>query len=315
MRIAKVAMMLMYGTGLLLSSALVAASNPKALPLPGPDPSADEVAAQVHFVNRFFAFKNYAIKETRENVTVLILRTGSGSVTTTTLSRYLNNDYPPQGEINAKDLAIFHSGKLRGTGMLIIDYTDDARSQSYSIWLPAIRRIRRFAQPAHDDAWGGSDFTFGDVTLRKPFHETHELLGQQTFAGCLGAMQDIEVRFLSSPPAPACDHQGKPVYLLKSTTRFPNWWYDYRVSYVDTQNFADYRTEYYKDGEMIKIIDRHWVSMGLEDPRAQSWGYWYGKTLRTGHETWAVIPQEVVEVNAATPESFWSESTLERIRR
>jgi hypothetical protein len=291
------------------------AGVPKDLPLPAGAPTADEVAAQVYFVNHFYPFKNYAIKDTRDSITVLVLRTGGGGVTTNTLSRYLNNDYPPDGEINAKDLAIFHSGKLRGTGMLIIDYTDDARSQSYSIWLPAIRKIRRFAQPAHDDAWGGSDFTFGDVTLRKPFHETHELLGTEVFDDCLGAMDDIQVRELRDPPPPACDHKGKEVFKLKSTTNFENWWYDHRISYVDTQTFADYRTEYFKGGEMVKVIDRHWISMGLPDPRAQSWGYWYGKTLGTGHETWAVIPQDVVEVDADIPERFWSESTLERIRR
>ena len=90
------------------------------------------------------------------------------------------------GNTKAQDLAIFRSGKLKGTGMLITDYVDDAKSQSYMIWLPALRKIRRFAQPAHDDAWGGSDFTFGDVALRKPFHETHELLGKETFNDCLG---------------------------------------------------------------------------------------------------------------------------------
>ncbi len=294
---------------------LALAGVPKDLPLPTGTPTANEIADQVYFVNHFYAFRNYAIKDSRDSITVLVLRTGGGGVTSNTLSRYLNNEYPADSDINAKDLAIFHSGKLRGTGMLIVDYTDDARSQSYSIWLPAIRKIRRFAQPAHDDAWGGSDFTFGDVTLRKPFHETHELLGTETFDDCLGAMANVEVRNLSTPPEPACEHKGKEVYKLKSTTKFENWWYDDRISYVDTKTFADYRTEYFKNGEKIKVIDRHWISMGQPDPRAQSWGYWYGTTLGTGHETWAVIPQDVVEVDADIPESFWSESTLERIRR
>jgi hypothetical protein len=304
----------LLGLAVAALSPLAIAGVPKDLPYPTQTPTADGIADQVYFVNHFYPFKNYAIKDTRDAITVLVLRTGGGSVTTNTLSRYLNNDYPPGGEINAKDLAIFHSGKLRGTGMLIVDFTDDARSQSYSIWLPAIRKIRRFAQPAHDDAWGGSDFTFGDVTLRKPFHETHELLGTETFNDCLGAMANVEARNLT-PPEPACDHKGKDVYKLKSSTKFPNWWYDYRISYVDTKTFADYRTEFFKNDEKVKVIDRHWISMGLDDPRAQSWGYWYGTTLGTGHETWAVIPQEVVEVNADIPESFWSEGTLERIRR
>jgi hypothetical protein len=288
---------------------------PKDLPMPSGTLTADQIADQVYFVNHFYAVKNYGIEKKGKTVTVLISKDAGGSVTTNTLTRFLNNNYPADGEINAKDLAIFHSGKLRGTGMLIVDYTDDNKSQSYSIWLPALRKIRRFAQPSHDDAWGGSDFTFGDVTLRKPFHESHELLGTETFNDCLGAIPEIKVKYLPSPPAASCDHKGKEVYKIKSTTKFPNWWYDHRITYVDTKTFADYRSEYFKGGEMIKVIDRDWKSLNLSDRRAQSWGYWYGKDLKTDHETWAVIPQEVVQVDADLDEKLWSESTLRKIKR
>jgi len=79
--------------------------------------------------------------------------------------------------VNAQDLAIFRSGKLKGTGMLITDFEEAGKSQTYEIYIPSIRKVRRFAEPARDDAWGGSDFTFGDVTLRKLDHETHSLDG------------------------------------------------------------------------------------------------------------------------------------------
>ncbi|MCB1866965.1 MAG: outer membrane lipoprotein-sorting protein, partial [Gammaproteobacteria bacterium] len=227
---------------------------------------------------------------------------------------FLNNDYD-DGAINAMDLAIFRSGKLRGTGMLITDFTDDNKSQSYAIWLPALRKIRRFAEPAHDDAWGGTDFTFGDVTLRKPSDETHELLGTETFNDCLGAIDGVEVKYLPDPPQPSCEHKGKSVYKLKSTTKRQNWWYDERISYIDTKTFADYRTDYFKGGEKVKVIDRDWGSLGLADQRAQTWKYWYGKTFATGHETWAVIPEEVVEFNQEWEKSMWSEQTLRKIKR
>jgi hypothetical protein len=291
------------------------AGVPKDLPYPTGDLTADALADQVYYVNHFYAFENYGISEKDDRITVLLMRPAGQRPHEITLERYLNNEYE-DGVIKAKDIAIFRSGKLRGTGMLIVDYVDDDKSQSYSIWLPALRKIRRFAQPAHDDAWGGSDFTFGDVTLRKPMHETHELLGTETFDACLGAMPDVDSRYLEEIPQASCDHKGKEVYKLKSTTKFENWWYDDRISYVDTETFADYRTEYFKDGVLVKVIDRDWASMGMEDPRAQSWKYWYGKTLKTGHETWAVIPQEVVVVDSdERDEDFWTERTLRRIRR
>ncbi len=291
------------------------AGVPKDLPLPSGEPSAKEIADQVYFVNHFYAFKNYGITKKGKTITVLINKAKGKRPTTVTLERYLNNDYPPSDAIKAQDLAIFRSGKLRGTGMLITDYNDDNKSQSYAIWLPALRKIRRFAQPAHDDAWGGTDFTFGDVTLRKPKDETHELLGKATFPGCLGSIPGVKVRYLPKPPEPSCFAKGKEVYKLKSTTKRQNWWYDYRVSYVDTQTFADYRTEYFKGGKQVKVIDRDWRPLESDDPRAQSWGYWYGKTFATGHETWAVIPPEVVEVNHNWPRRMWSERTLRKIKR
>jgi hypothetical protein len=291
------------------------AGVPKDLPMPNGTPDADEIARQIYFVNHFYALKNYGITEKDGAITVLINQSQGDSPTTVTIERFLNNDYPAGDSINAMDLAIFRSGKLRGTGMLITDFADDNKSQSYSIWLPALRKIRRFAEPAHDDAWGGTDFTFGDVALRKPKDETHELLGVTTFNDCLGAIPNIQVRYLPDPPKASCDHKGKEVYQLKSTTKRQNWWYDYRISYVDTKTFADFRTEYFKGGEKIKIIDRDWESLGQADARAQSWKYWYGKTFASGHETWAVIPKQVVEFNQSWDADMWSEKTLRRIKR
>ncbi|MEN8174227.1 MAG: outer membrane lipoprotein-sorting protein [Pseudomonadota bacterium] len=306
---------ILAGIAAALAPAILFAGVSKDLPLPSGTPSADEIADQVYFVNHFYPFKNYGIEKEGRTITVLISKSEDGAITTNTLTRWLNNNYPGDGEVNSKDLAIFHSGKLRGTGMLITDFTDDDKSQSYSIWLPALRKIRRFAQPSHDDAWGGSDFTFGDVTLRKPFHETHELLGKDTFNDCLGSIENIESKWLPEPPKASCIHKGKEVYKLKSTTKFKNWWYDHRIQYVDTKTFADYRSEYFKGGEQVKVIDRDWLSLNQADPRGQSWGYWYGKDLKTNHETWAVIPQQVVQTDADKDEGLWSERTLRKIKR
>jgi len=273
------------------------------------------VAQQVYYVNHFYALKNFGIVDASGKVTVILNKAQGEAPTTLTVERFLNNDYPAGDAIKGMDLAIFKSGKLKGTGMLITDFSDDGKSQAYSIWLPALRKIRRFAEPAHDDAWGGTDFAFEDVTLRKPEHETHELLGKETFQDCLGAIEGVKVRYLETPPAPSCDHKGKEVYKLKSATKRSNWWYDYRISYVDTKTFADYRTDFFKGDQKVKVIDRDWATLNLPDARAQSWKYWYGKTFATGHETWAVIPPEVVRYNQDWPGSMWSENTLEKIKR
>ncbi len=293
----------------------------KNLPLPSGAPTADQIAEQVYFVNQFHGFKRYAITRIgKKKITVIINKAKGKKPTTLTVERYKKNDFG-DGAVRSKELAIFRSGKLKGTGMLIVDFEDDAKSQSYAIWLPALRKIRRFAEPPHDDAWGGTDFTFGDVILRKPFHETHELLGKETFNDCLGTVElaaNQQTKWSRRAKRdPACNHKGKEVYKLKSSPKRENWWYDNRVSYIDTKTFGDYRTEYFKGGEKIKVIDRDWVSLGKDDPRQLSWGYWYGKTLATGHETWAVIPQDAVSHDDAVdkPDGFFSERSLRKIKR
>ena len=90
-------------------------------------------------------------------------------------------------------------------------------------------------------------------------------------------------------------------------------WHDSR-----TKTFADYRTLYFKDDELIKIIDRDWgVVEDTEtgDPRALFWKYWYGADLQTGQESWAVIPQRIIEFNRDVDNKFWTEKTLRKIKR
>ncbi len=305
---------------LTLVSSVATAAVTRDLAAPSGTPSADEIIDQVYYVNHFYAFDNYGIGKQGKKITVLVNKSAGKKPTTITVERYLNNLYEDDDVVKARDLAIFRSGKLRGTGMLITEYDDAAKASSYAIWIPALRKIRRFAEPAQDDAWGGTDFTFGDVSLRKPTDETHEFMGTETFSGCLGTVtlaDNEKNRYTQELPAASCVADGKQVYKVKSTTKFENWWYDHRISYVDTESFADYRTEFFKDGKQIKVIDRDWKPVdGASDPRQVVWGYWYGKTFETGHETWALIPPEVVEFNNDKRKaSLWSEKTLRKIRR
>ncbi|MET0070147.1 MAG: outer membrane lipoprotein-sorting protein [Candidatus Thiodiazotropha sp.] len=292
-----------------------------AYPAPDAEPDAAEIARQVYFANHFYAFDNFSIKRRGKTLSVLVNKSQGGSPISTAVERHLNNNYADDDAIRSRDLAIFHSGNLRGTGMLITEYKDDEKSKDYMVWLPRLRKIRRFAQPRHEDAWGGSVFTFGDVTLRKPDDETHELLGRKKMRSCLGMMEALEgklFRFTGRVPERSCRQLDREVYGLKSTSKFKYWWYDYRISYVDTESFADYRTLYYKKDKLIKIIDRDWGLVNTEgegDPRALFWKYWYGVDLRTGQESLAVIPRKVVDFNSNLKKSFWTERTLRKIKR
>ncbi|MEJ2608504.1 MAG: outer membrane lipoprotein-sorting protein [Candidatus Thiodiazotropha sp.] len=292
------------------------------LPRQGVTPTADEIARQVYFANHFFSFNNFSIDRRGRTMSALINRSSDGKESVITLERHLNNNYHSNSDILSRDLAIFHSGNMKGTGMLVTEYVDDERSKDYITWIPSLRKIRRFSQPQYEDAWAGSVFSFGDVTLRKPADETHELIGTKKFRSCLGVIENLEgkhYRYVDILPERSCRHLNKEVYGLKSTTKFDSWWYDYRISYVDTTSFADYRTLYFKDDQLIKIIDRDWGRVNPNkdegDPRALFWKSWYGLDLRTGQETWAIVPQKAVKYNTNLRNSFWTEKTLRKIKR
>jgi hypothetical protein len=319
MRNIKTKLMAVGALSMLLTSGLLA-GVPMNLPYPtGEVKDGETVMENVYFVNHFYAFKNYSIEKQRRVITTLVKKSEGEKPLTDTVERYLNNEYTDDPTIKAKDLAIFRSGKMKGTGMLITDYTDDARSQEYLVWLPALRKIRRFAQPAHDDAWGGTDFTFGDVTLRKPMHEKHELLGTETFGKTVHVLvipEDEQTSTTKNLPAGTDEYKGATVYKVKSTTKFPGWWYDYRITYVDNKNFSDYLTEYYKNGKLVKTLEKNWKPIeGQTDPRALRWFTWYAKTMETNHETMAYIPKEVTKFNTSLKSDLWSQKTLEKIKQ
>ena len=322
-RTARVLRTLLLAASLSALAFQVEARPQKDLPYPAPGAklTPEAIIDQVYFLNHFYGFKNFSIENLgSKSVTVIVNRTEGSSPKTMTVTRHINSDYN-DGKIRQRDIAFFGSGKLKATGFLITDYEDESKTQSYMIYLPALRNIRRFAQPAHDDDWGGTVFTFGDVALRKTEHEDHELLGEEAFKHCSGFMdipRNQRNRYTRDlPESEPCEHKGKMVYKVKSTTKFENWWYDYRISYVDKETFGDYRTEYFKDGKMVKFIDRDWGELSAEfkDPRKLFWKSWYGKDVGTGKETWAYIPRDVVKYNTDKPSKYWSPRTLTKLKR
>jgi hypothetical protein len=279
-------------------------------------PDAVEIARQVDYVNRFAAVRNVSYGDREQHVLVLD-RSASGRLLRNSFERWRRNDYP-DGAVAARDLAIFRSGKLSGTGILVTDYRDPEQGRSYAVWLPSLRKVRRFSEPDPADSWGNSNFSYGDIYIRRPEDEVHELLGRETFDACLGVLQlpaEQRDRHMAALPAADCSVQGRAVYRLCSRPRRTDLGYDQRLVWVDAETFADYRSEYYLAGQRVKVIDKSWHGMGLADPRAQYWSYWYARTEATGQEGMAFVPPGAVRWNADLEPDLWSERTLRQIKR
>jgi len=275
-----------------------------------------EIARHVDHVNRFAAVRNVSYGGRDEPVVVLD-RAATGRLVVNTFERWRRNDYPA-GDVTARDLVIFRSGNLRGTGILVTDFSDAAQGRAYAIWLPSLRKVRRFAEPDPADSWGNSNLTYGDIYTRRPEDEAHELLGREAFAECLGVVQladDQRDRHTAWMPEADCSTRGREVYRIRSRPHRSDLGYDERETWVDVETFADYRSVYYRNGEVLKVIDKAWRPMGLEDPRAQYWVYWYARTEGSRQEGMAFVPPDAVRWNTDLDPDLWSERTLRQIRR
>jgi len=230
---------------------------------------------------------------------------------------YINNNYQ-DGKIKQKQLAIFRTGKLKGTGILITHYSNESRSPLMQLWLPKLRKVRRFSAPQADDFWNSSNLTYGEMFLRKSSDETHELLSTSTFSSCLNTLtlpEDEQSKYTQNLPQAQCAHKGKLVYKLKSSTQLSNWWYDYHISFIDTSSFGTYRSQYYKNNELIKTVDMDWQSLKQEDPRMVYPAYLYSKSDINQSESLFILPRETVYWDLNLKNKFWSESSLRRIKR
>jgi len=289
-------------------------------PLPYPDGplTADEIAQQVYASVHGGLVRNAVSRHNQDEVALVINRVplegrrpGRMPILQS-FETYLNHS-PQDPAIRSLQMAILTSGKARGTGLLFTEYADDARGSDITMWLPALRKIRQINEPSYEDVWFGTNLTYGEIALRKPTDETHELLEETAFDSCLDAMvlsQGEQTRYTKSLPGPQCDHRGKPVYRLKSTTKFVNWWYDYHVSDIDRRTFSVYRTVYFKKGEKIKSVFVDWQSLDQPDPRITYPRYIYALTHTDGRDSMVYVPRSTIELNTDLPDAFWSAETL-----
>lgn len=290
------------------------------LPYPEGPLTADQIAEQVYSVAHGGLVRNAISRRNKSDVALVVNRAplekrvpGRG-VSVNTFETYVNNR-PADPAIESMQMAILTSGKTKGTGVLLTNYTDKQTSARIAMWLPALRKIRRVNEPAHEDVWFGTNLTYGELVLRRPEHEIHESLGEGVFEDCLVTMELNRWefnRYTKRLPGPQCEHKGKPIYRVKSITKFKNWWYDYHISEIDKETFALYRTVYFKDGEKIKTVVVDWQSLDQPDPRITYPRYIYAVSHADGKDSMVYVPRSTIALNTDIPDSFWSEETLKR---
>jgi len=281
--------------------------------------SAKEIAKRSYNVNHSLYVKNIMIKKKKRSSIIVVSRTVGVKARVNAVERFLSNEYD-DGVTESKDLAIMRSGKLNGIGILTTSYLDPKRSHEFMMWIPALRKVRRMAEP-EDAGMGAGDIAFlQDAKLRRFHEESYSLVKTKVMDIELFMMPFKKGEFgrysKRFPYKKNTKIRARKIHIVKSTYKKKNHWYDHRISYIDSEYFTDYITKYYKNGKHIKEVHRHWVHLGNHpDPKAKMWYYWYSKDTKTGYEMVTYVPKKLIKVDQKVKKSFWSTRTLEKIKR
>lgn len=69
----------------------------------------------------------------------------------------------------------------RGVSFLIWDYASEGKPDDLWLYLPALRNTRRITSRDQNDAFMGSDLTFGDMGQRRLDEDVHKKIGEEVF--------------------------------------------------------------------------------------------------------------------------------------
>ena len=98
---------------------------------------ANEIAKQVYYVNHQLYLKNQILKSKNKKSLLIVKKAKGKKPMILRVERYLNNEYE-DGLVKSKDLIVFLSGSLKGTGVLAKEFRDESRSLDIRMWLPAL---------------------------------------------------------------------------------------------------------------------------------------------------------------------------------
>ena len=236
----------------------------------------DDLTAEEIVVKSRLAFY-YAGDDMRAKVLMeFINRDGRKRVRELTI---LRKDYE-EGE-NQKYFMYFHKpADVKDTTFMVYKYPD--RDDDRWIFIPAINLVKRIAANDKYSSFVGSDFTYEDISGRKPEEDTHTLLRKEK-------LNDRNCFVIESIP--------------KETSEYTK-----RFSWIDETSFLPLREEFY---DRQNELYRRFEAQELKDidgiltiiKRIM-------KNVKTGHRT-EVTFQEV-EYNLGMEDNVFSERYLRR---
>jgi len=191
----------------------------------------------------------------------------------------LRKDYEEGGE--QKYFTYFHKpSDVKDTTFMVYKYPD--RDDDRWLFIPSINLVKRIAANDKYSSFVGSDFTYEDVSGRKPDEDNHTLLKEEKLS-------------------------GKDCFVIESIPKGSSE-YTKRISWIDEANFLPLKEEFYdKQNELYRQFEAQETKdiNGILTVTKRVM-----KNIKTGHRTEVVFQD--IEYNLGIEDSIFSERYLRR---
>lgn len=201
--------------------------------------------------------------------------------------RYWRN-YNRQNLFNSKTIIFTESpAEARNVGFLIWDYATEGKPDDLWLYLPTLRNTRRLTSRDQNDAFMGSDLTFGDMGQRRLDEDFHKNTGEGL-------------------------ERGVPSYIVESVPKEEESIYSKKIIWVSKKDYTIQKIDYYnKKGKLLKRQTIDWKIIkgnGNGTKNIYVWKNTNIENVRNGHKT--IFEVKDLELNIGLEDSDFTERVL-----
>jgi len=221
----------------------------------------------------------YEVQDQKNTVNLSLIER-DGSIKKIVAIRYWRNYRATEGIDSKMLLATEFPPDSRGVSFLIWDYSEKNRPDDLWLYLPALRMVRRISAQDQNDAFLGSDLTFGDMGQRRLDEDDHTALKEEDYRGVLS-------------------------YVVESAPKEKESLYSKKISWISKADWTILKIDYYdRNQKLLKRQTIDWQKIsGLS-----VWKKTSVTNIQNGHRT--LFEVEDLEVNIGLEDSDFTERSL-----
>lgn len=216
----------------------------------------------------------------QKNKVILHLIEKDGTKKKIEASRYWKNYRAKEGLDSKMLLVTDFPPDSRGISFLIWDYSQENKTDDLWLYLPALRMVRRISAQDQNDAFLGSDLTFGDMGQRRLDEDEHKLLREEGYL-------------------------GTQTYVVESVPKEKTSIYSKKISWISKDNWTVLKIDYYdRNSKLLKRQTIEWQSLD----NFSVWKKTEVTNVQNGHRT--IFEVSDLRVNGGLEDEDFTERSL-----